>query len=409
MLIEPPASSALKMRRALGRLRRSAAVENTANFFGLYRRRAHQRLHHRFVRGTWLHTADYLAAQRLRGHSHAGADSGGRTLVPPPTFLLPPPVTPPGGGILVTRRPAGITELVRPWVVGHSGAVIGRDRQLLWDLSYEWPGRPQSHTTYQLAQLEAPPLPGITLTLAAMAAEKNYFHFLLNSLARLAYLAHLPPHLAPDRYLISGAVTPSVLDVLTLLGIPRDRVIGTADYPAFRPELLIAPPLIHHPFVVPAHVCDFLHDAIVGHRPPPARRRRLFIDRSDARHRRIVNVDALRSTLEAFDLELIQLTGRSVAHQAALFHDASLVVANHGAALSNLVFCAPGTRVIQILAPGMMEREYRTISHHRGLQHDYLAADFATPADARLPRKDRDLVLPPDLLRRALDSALLSA
>jgi len=335
---------------------------------------------------------------------HPGAEPGGRTYVPPPTFLLHAPADTPGNRIQFTRRPAGIAALRHPWIVGHSGAVIGSDRHLLWDLSYEWPGRPHSHTTYQLTHLDATPLPGITLTLAAMSAEKNYFHFLLNSLARLAYLAALPADLIPDRYLISGPVTPFVLDALAHFGIAPDRVIGTDDFPALQPELLVAPPLVNHPFVVPAHVCDFLHLSIVGTRRAPLSVRRIFIDRSDARSRRIANFDELLPVFDSLGLEPVRLAGRSLAEQAALFHDASLIIANHGAALSNLVFCRPGTRVIQILAPGMMEREYRTLSHHGRLQHDYLVASFAHASDAHLPRKDRDLILPADTLLRAVAS-----
>jgi len=404
MPLAPTASSALKMRRALGRLRRSPAVQNTANFFALQHRRARQRLHGRFVRGTWLHTSDYLAAHRDRGTYHPGAEPGGHTHVPPPTFILPTTADTLGNHIQFTRRPAGIAALIRPWIVGHSGAVIGRDRHLLWDLSYEWPGRPHSHTAYQFTRLEATPLAGITLTLAAMSADKNYFHFLLNSIARLAYLSALPAHLVPDRYLISGPVTPFVLDALALFGISPDRVIGTADFPALQPEILVAPPIINHPFVVPDYVCDFLHRSIVGSRRAPPAGRRLFIDRSDARSRRIVNFNELLPVFASLGLEPVQLAGRSLAEQAALFHDASLIVANHGAALANLVFCRPGTRVIQILAPGMMEREYRTLSHHGRLHHDYLVAPFAYAADAHLPRKDRDLILSPDTLVRAVES-----
>jgi Capsular polysaccharide biosynthesis protein len=388
------------MRRALGRLRRSAFVESAATFFALNQRRARQRLRGRFVRGIWLRTADYLAAHPDRGTFHPLPVTSYK--IPAPTFVPDTPAAPLGGSIVIHRHALGFARLTRPWVVGHSGAVIGSDRRLLWDLSYEWPGRPQSHTTYHLPPLDVPELPGVTFTLAAMAAEKNYFHFLLNSLARLAYVARLSLPLAPDRYLVSGEPHAFVLDALALFGIARDRIVGTAGQPALRPHTLLAPPLVHHPFVVPREVCDFLYQQIVGSRPPPLRRHRLFIDRSDAPTRRIVNLDELRPAFADFDVEPLHLTGRSLAEQAALFHDAELIVANHGAALANLVFCNPGTRVIQILAPGMMEREYRAISHHRDLRHDYLVADFSSPADARRPRKDRDLILPPDRLRRAL-------
>jgi capsular polysaccharide biosynthesis protein len=208
-----------------------------------------------------------------------------------------------------------------------------------------------------------------------------------------------------DRFLVSGCVDNFTADALALFGIPRDRLVGTNDSAAFRPDLLLAPPLLVDPFVVPAHVCDFIRSAVLRSLPPRRRqRRRIFVDRSDAVRRRIVNLDALQPTLAAFGIETVRLAGRSLSEQAALFNECGLVIANHGAALANLVFCEPGTRVLQILAPGMMEREYRTVSQHGRLRHDYLVARFASDADAHLPRKHRDLRLSPALLRRVLDA-----
>lgn len=406
MSIDPSSlPPAVRVRRALGRLRRSPALERATGFFALHHRRAHQRLRSRFVRGVWLHTEDYLASAAAGefGSYHHGADTGGRTVAGAPTFVPQPPADSLAGGIVVERRPAGVAELLLPWLVGPAGAVIGRDRQLLWDLSYEWPGRPQWHTTYHLRELSATDLPGTTVTLAAMGADKNYFHFLLNSVARLAYLEPFLSSSEPDRYLVSGPVTPLVMETLAFFGIPAGRVVGTAEFPASRPERLIAPPLVHHPFMVPPQVCAFLRQKVLAALPPRrGPRRRLFIDRSDADTRRIANLDELARTFADFGLEPVRLSWLSFAEQAQLFRDAELVIANHGAALSNLVFCDPGTRVLQVLAPGMMEREYRTISHHGALRHDYIVAAFATPADAALPRKQRDLNFSPELLRRVL-------
>jgi capsular polysaccharide biosynthesis protein len=290
-------------------------------------------------------------------------------------------------------------------VLGDDGAVVAPDRRLLWDLSYHWPGRPHRHPVYAIDRPSARWLPGSTVTLAAMGAATNYFHFLCNSLARLAYLPEPDGRsFAVDRFLVSGAVTPLVAEALGLLGIPRERITGTADLPASRPERLIVPPLVSPTFVIPPHVCDFLHERFVttsGARDG-AGRRRLFIDRSDAPRRRIRNLPALRSLLDEMGFEVVRLSGLGLAEQVRLFHDAELVVANHGAALANLVFCRPGTRVLQVLAPGMTEREYRTISQHRRLDHDYLCGDFFSSDDAALPCKDRDLVLDPARLRSVL-------
>ena len=397
-------SSAVRVRRALGRLRRSAAIEHTTTVFSLYRRGATQRLRRRFVRGVWLHTEDYLRAYPQHGTYTQVADTGSDISVGPPTFVPHPPADFPGGSIHIRRHPQGIAELHRPWVFGSNGAVIGADRHLLWDLSYEWPGRPARHPAYALTRPRAIELPGTTVILAAMAADRNYFHFLLNSVARLAYFEQLPLPAVPDRYLVTGVVSPMVRQAFALVGIERDRLLGTSAAPLWRPHRLIAPPLVHHPFVVPPEVCQFLRRRILPQLMPGGSRRRIFIDRSDAPTRRVANLPELQPVLDAFGVEVVRLSGLSLAEQAELFRDAELIIANHGAALANLIFCEPGTRVLQLLAPGMMEREYRTLSQHGGLDHDYMVAPFAKTSDAHLPRKDRDLALPPEMLRQVLSA-----
>lgn len=395
---------ALQVRRALGRLRRSPAVQRTATVLALYHRGATQRLRQRFVRGVWLHTEDYVRANPHHGTYIPLADTASDTVVPHPTFVPHAPDDYPSGDIRARARTRGIAELKRPWVVGTNGTVIAADHRLLWDLSYDWPGRAHRHPAYALTRPRALELPGATLTLATMAADRNYFHFLLNSVARLAYLEHAAPSRTPDRYLISGDVTPFVRDTFALFGIGRDRLLGTSAAPVWRPQLLIAPPAVQPPFVVPHFVCEFIRRRILPLLPAPGPRRRLFIDRTDAPTRRVRNLAELRPVFETFGIEVVRLAGRSLLEQAALFRDAELIIANHGAALANLVFCEPGARVLQILAPGMMEREYRTLSHHRSLHHDYLVGAFANSSNANLSRKDRDLALPPTLLREVLNA-----
>jgi len=401
-----------RVRKALGRMRRSPAVAKASESIALQLRRARQRFHGRFVRGVWLETAKYVASAPPGelGVFLPSDTPAGRIVVAAPTFVPFEPPAHPGDSIRIDVPAPGTAVLERPWVVGPSGAVIGRDRRLLWDLSYEWPGEPQCHTTYALNDLSAEELPGTSLTLAAMGAADNYFHFLLNSVARLAYVQRTGRLVRPDHYLVSGPVTPFLAETLALLEIPANRLIGLDRGVALRPNRLLAPSLVRHPFVVPAHVCEFLRATILAAAPPrsPAPRR-IFIDRADAGARRIRNLDALKPLLADHGIESVRLAGRSVLEQAALFRDADLVIANHGAALSNLVFCDPGTRVLQILAPGMIEREYRTIAQHGQLRHDYLVADFATPDDAQLARKQRDLCLAPETLQSVLTAEFPSS
>ena len=50
-------------------------------------------------------------------------------------------------------------------------------------------------------------------------------------------------------------------------------------------------------------------------------------------------------------LESSTLEDKSLPFQIALFDTADIIIAQHGAALANLIFCRPGTKVIEVLPP----------------------------------------------------------
>ena len=52
--------------------------------------------------------------------------------------------------------------------------------------------------------------------------------------------------------------------------------------------------------------------------------------------------------------------------------EAKVVILMHGSAVSNLVFCQPGTKVIEIFSPHKMVQIGAIISYHRELDYHYL-------------------------------------
>jgi capsular polysaccharide biosynthesis protein len=65
----------------------------------------------------------------------------------------------------------------------------------------------------------------------------------------------------------------------------------------------------------------------------------------------------------------------SVQEQIDLFHNAEVVVAPHGAALTNITFCRPGTRVLEMFAANYVHLGLWTIADAAGLEYRYLVAD----------------------------------
>ena len=66
--------------------------------------------------------------------------------------------------------------------------------------------------------------------------------------------------------------------------------------------------------------------------------KRVYISRNDARQRKVTNETELMSILNQFGFEKYQLTQLSILDQVALFSNADLVVAPHGAGLTNILY-----------------------------------------------------------------------
>jgi capsular polysaccharide biosynthesis protein len=101
------------------------------------------------------------------------------------------------------------------------------------------------------------------------------------------------------------------------------------------------------------------------------RRRRLFISRSASRNRRLVNEEEIWAQLEPRGFEYVLAENLDFAEQVAMFANAEAVVAPHGAGLTNLVFCAPGTRVIELFPSRTVDCYYR-LSTDLDLEYAYV-------------------------------------
>ena len=76
----------------------------------------------------------------------------------------------------------------------------------------------------------------------------------------------------------------------------------------------------------------------------------VLVSREDAKTRRLVNEEIIISHLSKFRLKKIVPSRMNLAEQITTFRGATHVVAVHGAALTNLMFCQPETYVLEILS-----------------------------------------------------------
>ena len=92
---------------------------------------------------------------------------------------------------------------------------------------------------------------------------------------------------------------------------------------------------------------------------------------SGAERRSIGNFHAMHRTLQSTvgNSLAVVLENTSLSEQIALFSTADVVIAQHGAALANVVWCKPGTRVMEIAPAGYRVNCFPPLSRMMGLQH----------------------------------------
>lgn len=129
--------------------------------------------------------------------------------------------------------------------------------------------------------------------------------------------------------------------------------------------------------------------------------RRIYLGRSTTG--RLQNASALGPVLAAHGVETVLPERMSLGEQLALFADASLVVAESGAALTNIAFAPSSARVIVIGADRWDLTLFSQIAGHRGQRHLYVAG---TPIPGSAPKlyQSKCTIAPADLDRALRDT-----
>jgi hypothetical protein len=176
---------------------------------------------------------------------------------------------------------------------------------------------------------------------------------------------------------------------LALFGITQDKIIPAHRYAAVKAPQLIIPSI---PLTPTQWSCRYLREKIV---PKLARKPalKLYVSRNDASRRRILNEENVFGLLQKHGFQKVELSQLSFKEQAEYFHAAEAVVAPHGAGLSHLVFCEPGTPVLEIFSPAYFHPCYWHVSDRVGLRYYYLFGEGQHPPESSKVQQDPDILV----------------
>lgn len=237
---------------------------------------------------------------------------------------------------------------------------------------------------------------------------RNYAHWCLDILPQIAAahfrapgVAVMIPRLPPSRFIkqsvelfgLGSAAPLSIAD--GKYRVAELNILSTSVTQTFRRWLQLG----NRPYAT----------NLLNRTPAPATiaRRRLFVDRPPSQRRTAINRQAVLDLVFDRGFESIDPGTLPVAEQAAAFGAASHVVGLHGAAMTNVAFCRPGTRVLEVHSPDHSLECFAIAAMVRGcVYRPHVAQTLAPGGRLWAHPHDMDFRVDIETLKRDLDQML---
>jgi capsular polysaccharide biosynthesis protein len=211
-----------------------------------------------------------------------------------------------------------------------------------------------------------------------------YFHWLFQLLPRFELIKRSGIELGSiDYFLVNSSRLPFQQESLRALGIASHKILESSKVPHLRASTLLVPSVPLSGGCYAPWMREFLRSTFLpnidGERKTCTRR--LYISRGSAGYRRVLNEADVVDLLEQFGFEDTKFESMSLREQAAAMASSEVVVAPHGGGLSNLIFCRPATKVIEIFSPELVAGYFWKISAQLGLDYYYLLGKGPASSD----------------------------
>ncbi len=252
-------------------------------------------------------------------------------------------------------------------VCGLDGVVVTAADQLLEETLMQ-PGLDYIHHPAMMSPYYGP-VKRFSGTLGVIASRfsNNPYHWLFDILPRFEMLR--VSGISLDRYYVF-AETSYQNDSLNALGIAQESLLPAKLRIQWEPDTLIVPLIPGGLETVPPWVPPYLRDAFVKGQERSSNKK-LYISRSKGRTRVVKNEVEVRNFLEKQGFETVWLEDYPFREQVRIMASAKVVVAAHGAGLAGMVFCEPGTPIIECFRAEYINTLYFRLARLCG--HPYAA------------------------------------
>lgn len=306
-----------------------------------------------------------------------------------------------------THEPCFVVRLKNGRVLGQNGTIITSDDSLLRDVSRESADMTAPHTATMALKLHTCTRREKTVAVLGTVWSYVYFHWMLDIIPRIKILKMANIDLENiDCFVIPNNNLRFQVEVLKKIGISERKIIHAENDQSLHMEAanLIVPSLPSSLDSPPAWACAYVktiyQDCLATTALP---QRRIYISRAKAAGRKILNEDDVLATLLPFGFKRIELETMAVQDQAKIFSETEIVIAAHGAGLTNILFCRPGTVILDIFSPRYVNPCYWILANEMQLTYGYLIGeDLGSREKINVDPKQENIFINLDELKKIL-------
>ena len=188
----------------------------------------------------------------------------------------------------------------------------------------------------------------------------NYWHWLFDVLPRLSLCSKILKLNEVDYFLFPSLLKRFQTETLDLLNIPKHKRLSSEKFRHIKADNLL---VTEHPVMVsgeatedirntPSWISEWLKNSFLK-RKISSSKKNFYIDRNDhsnnqQQQRSISNEDEVKKYLLNKNFISVKLQDINFIEQVNLFNNAECIVGLHGGGFANIVFCKPGTKIVEL-------------------------------------------------------------
>ena len=205
----------------------------------------------------------------------------------------------------------------------------------------------------------------------------NYFHFIFDIIPKI-YLLTAKKKLDKINYFYLTSPKKWQIKILKTLGIKENNILSSKIYNHIFADEIYA---VDHPWYesgfvqynlnkIPDWIVNYNRKIFLGNKNKKFTRR-IFLDRSNSKynHCQIENIGELTKIIKKNKIKTCKPELLSFKNQINLFNSSSIIIGAHGAAFTNIIFCNPGTKVIEIMPSDHPNQKCKRISKILNLRY----------------------------------------